>query len=378
MTKISIKTRGYPALKQRSRTTAVHGCRAADIIPGLAALAALVLLLTPQLCFPQSSNQQQVRSTQSFMDYFPQRGDFQPRLAGVVQMMDEALVYEKAKQKKEAQDKYAECVTAAEKLLTQSNRGYHDEIYQLVGFAQEKLGHVDEALKAYRKSLELRANNPVVIFRHAYLLKQNKRCSEAVPELREVLWRTKQNSHEALFLLAECLLETDQDAEALKLSQEAYKNNPLFPPVLRQLVSLRERQMAKEVDPAEKARIEAQIGLDLSTIVKQDPQDRDAALKYARLLLKQSDPLLNADRLKEAEGLAGQFAEQSKFADEQSVKVLFDAQIKQGQLSKAEQTLKQGLSAQPGSVLLKNAQRQLEIERGVQEKNSQENAGITR
>jgi tetratricopeptide (TPR) repeat protein len=375
MTKTSVKIRGYLARQWCSHRTAAQVGFAANL---LAAMALFFLLITPQVCFPQSSNQQQVRSAQSFFDYFPQRRDFQPRLAQVLQTMDEALALEKEKQKKEAQDKYAESITKAEKLLTPSNRGYHDEIYQLLGFAQEKLGHVDEALKAYRKSLELRANNPVVIFRHAYMLKQNKRCGEAVPEFREVLWRTKQNSHEALFMLAECLLETDQEAEALKLSQEAYKNNPLFLPVLRQLVSLRERQMAKETDPAEKARIETLIGSALSTIVKQDAQDRDSALKYARLLLKESDPLLNVDRLKEAENLVRQFAEQSKFGDEQSVKLLFDAQIKQGQLAQAEQTLKQGLSVQPGSILLKNAQRQLEIERGVQEKTSQENAGITR
>lgn len=345
---------------------------------GLVLALLFLLLVCSAACIAQSTAQQPNRGSQSFFDYSPQASDFQPRLSGILQLIAQARTLETEQQKKEAQDKYAASITAAEKMLVQSNRGYHDEIYQLIGFAQEKLGHIDDALKAYHKSLELRANNPVVIFRHAYLLKQKKQCNEAVPELREVLWRTKQNSHEALFLLADCLLETDQDAEALKLSQEAYKNNPMFLPVLRQLVSLRERQMAKEIDPAEKARIEAQIGLDLSVIVKQDPQDRDAALKYARLLLKQSDPLLNVDRLKEAEKLVLQLAEQSKFSDEQSVKLLFDTQIKQGRLGDAGQTLKQGLSVQPNSAALKNAEKQLEIERGVQEKTTQENSGITR
>jgi len=307
----------------------------------------------------------------SYLDYVPKPSSFQPVLQPVASLLEEGVGFERAKQKKQALEKFQAAVELAERLLRQTSRGYHDELLLLLGFAYDKLGRMEQAIQAYKQSLELRSNNPLVLFRHAYALRRKGLCAQAVPELREFLWRTKDGSHEALFVIAECLLETGQEEEGLKLSQEAYQNNPLFLPVLRQLVTLREKQITKTSDPAEKARLENSLIADLNSIVKQAPDDREASLKLARLLIKQGDPLLSNELLKQAESLSLRFAQESKYTDELGVRTLFDAQIRQGALVEAEKTIDMALSAVPDSVVYKTAKKQLEIQQGVEKNDDQ-------
>ncbi len=326
----------------------------------------LLSLLLPGFCFAAPPTLEQQHPAHSFLDYSPDPADYPGPLNPLVKLIAEANALDQNKQKKTAQEKFAAAIELARQLLNKTPRGYHDSIYQLMGFAEEKSGSLNDAIKSYRTSLELKANNPVILFRHAYLLKRTGNCKEAVPEFQEVVWRTKENMHEALFFLAECLLDIGNEEEALKLSQAAYQSNPLFLPVLHQLLAMREKLLSKEKNPEEKAKLENQIRADLAAIVKQDPEDRECSLKFGQSLLKDSDPLLNSDKLKQAESLAAHFAQISKFSDEQSVKLLFDAQIRQGKLNEADKTLQQGLSRIPDSAILKKAQTQLDIERGVQ------------
>lgn len=252
------------------------------------------------------------------------------------------------------------------RLVTELPRGYQDELYQLKGVSNEGLNNRAKALDAYAKSLKLQASNPVVLFRHAFLLEQLGRCAEAVPELREVYWRTKENAHEVLYLTADCLLQLGRNDEALKLSEEARKQDPQFVPVLKLLVAARREQLATESDPSKKSEINARIADELGVIYKQDPEDREAGLDYGRFLLKNSDPLLSAGALKQAETVARALCEKSDYTDEESVKLLFDVLVKRGDLKNAEQTLAAGMEKKPDSALLMNAQKQLEIERGIE------------
>ena len=166
----------------------------------------LFLLLLPGFCFAVPATLEQQHPVHSFLDYSPDPADYPGPLSPLVKLIAEANSLDQDKQKKTAQEKFAGAIELAHQLLDKTPRGYHDSIYQLIGFAEEKSGLLDDAIKSYRTSLELRANNPIILFRHAYLLKRTGNCKEAVPEFQEVVWRTKENTHETLFFLAECLL----------------------------------------------------------------------------------------------------------------------------------------------------------------------------
>ena len=137
-------------------------------------------------------------------------------------------------------------------------------------------------------------------------------------------------------------------------------------PALKLMVNARKEQRAETADPAVKAQLEAQIAADLTSISRMDGNDRESSLKLVRMLLKRSDPLLNSERLNEAQGIAQRFASRSGYTDDESVRLLFDTQLKRGDLEGAEKTLKKGLSKKPKSALLQEASRQLEIQKTLE------------
>lgn len=327
------------------------------------AYCAFVLILfpssSPVLALPEN------HAPQSFIFYEPQVSDFSTALKSVVQDLDKANQLAKAGKSGQSRDTYTKALKNIKALRKKLSRGNYDELYLLEGFTLEKLDRLEESRKAYKESLRYKSTNTLVMFRHAYVLKNLGRCDAALPEFKEILWRTSANSHEGLYLVAECLIKLGKQEEALKYSEKAHMTDPLFLPVLRQMVQVRQYVLAKEKDPFKKRQLESQIEAGLRAVLANDPGDREAAVAQAKLLLKQGDPLFNAKRWAEAENLVSHFATTSNFEDDESVRLLFDAQVRQGKMEKAEQTLSKGLEKNPKSQRLQNAVKQLEIERSI-------------
>ncbi|MCB0325854.1 MAG: hypothetical protein KDD69_19885, partial [Bdellovibrionales bacterium] len=290
------------------------------------------LLLAVAISGPVSADTSEMKS----MAQLPDPGAFQTQIRAIPELM---LAAEKLNRGKAltapAKGKYSEAAAEARRLLGTLSRGYHDELYFLLGVAQQQLGQSADALASYERSLALRSNNQAARFRRAELLQQANRLAEADAEFRELLWAGEDEKHLVLYRLAQVLIAQGKGEEALKLSEQARQQSPGFVPVLRLLVDIRKRQLELAENPTEKAHLEAQIAADLAVISAQDPTDRDAGLALARFLLQDSDPLLNAQRLAEAEAIAQRLADASGFADGESVRVLFDAQVKRGKLSEA-------------------------------------------
>src|SRR5690606_12546418 len=114
------------------------------------------------------------------------------------------------------------------------------------------------------------------------------------PEFQEVLWRSKESRHEPLLELARCALARGDKPQARKFAEEAQRVSPHFVPAHRMMVGFIEEQIAEAIEPAEQARLEAQLAASLALIVQHEPLDKASTMQLVRLLLTGGDPLLNS------------------------------------------------------------------------------------
>lgn len=333
----------------------------------------LALIIGFSASNPPVNAQSTPTATGSLIDYRPEAKDFPKQLAAGIRDLQKGIDLKKNKKIKESQVQLSAAVSKTTTLLKTLSRGYHDELLLLRGYAQELQGQEEKALADYQRALTQRSGNPLVLIRKAVVLKRLKRCSDAVPVLEEVLWLTKTAQHEVLDLSAACQIELGNKDKAMTLLKQARALNPHYLPLLLRVVELQQEQLALDSLPAQKRNLlEAEITTDLWTITRLDPTNRDAALRLGKLLLKTSDPLINADRINEAGALAKRFAEQSSYKDSQIVRLLFDAQIQRRNVKGAKETLAKGLQAVPESQTLKEAQMQLELEDTLNNEQSSE------
>jgi len=326
----------------------------------------LLSLSITSLCFaePSAPNAPSAPTSNSFLEYVPQLAEYQVEIHPVVTAYLDALkvpASDSAKQKAA----FEKVVSVSKTSLKNLSRGFHDEIYLLGGLAYEKLGLKDNALNWHAKSVQLRSDNPVPLFRHALLLKEKGDCQRAITELEEVIWRTEDHAHETLYITSQCLVALEQNEQAAKVLRNAYSRNPQFVPVLRLLITTRAELLATPTEPAKLEALEQESIRDLTTITTQQPDERDASLQLARLLIKRSDSLVNANQLSQAETLAQNIAENSDYKDDEAVRVLIEARLKRREFVKAEKALALGLEKKPNSELLKSAAKQLQIEKQI-------------
>lgn len=251
----------------------------------------------------------------------------------------------------------------AKKLLDELQRGYHDELYHLIGLIYEQRGEPEKALHAYEQSLQRKASNAGVLFRHAYLLRHQNRCRQAVPELKQVAWMSDTYRSEVLYIAAECMLEEGRSAEAITTLEEAQRLKPSFVPAAKLLLELRQESLKSLTDPKQRSETEAKIMADLSNLVAADPKNHEASLMLARYLMERSDPFFDTASLNRAESLARQVVTESDFGNEQAIRLLFGTQLKKRDITGAEATLDKGLTKHPHSEALQSAAKQLEIEK---------------
>ena len=298
----------------------------------------------------------------SFIQYVPAPVQFPASLSPVAAPLEQGLKAETAHKGNGSGD-LNRAVDTAKKLEKSVNRGYEDQLWFLRGMAHEGLGEEKEALKCYDRALKIRPNNLLARFRHGYVLKSAGQCARAIPEFKEVAWQAKDLSYEMDFLVGECLMTLEKPEEALKEFQVANSKNPTFLPVVRHMAATHQELLAKAVNPHERASLEAQLAADLNAITKQAPDDRDAALMLAKMLLNVKDPFLESGKLSRAESLAKKLVDDSNFKDDAAAHVLVQTQVKQGKLDLAEKTLAGALEVNPKSPELAAAKQQLALER---------------
>lgn len=287
----------------------------------------------------------------SFLSYSPRASQFPAALKTVALPL-------------EGKD-FQSALDAAKAVQPKLNRSFEDQLWFLRGLAYAGLGDDKSALDSFDRALKIRPNNLLALFQHALLLKKNNKCAKAIPELKEIAWQVKELAYEMRYLTGECLVVLGQPEEAMKQYEAAYKQNPTYLPVLREMIRAREELLAKTANPQERTVIEAQLSADLNNLNREHPDDRDSTLQLTKLLLNVTDPLLESGKLERAETLAKKMADDSNWKDSEFVRLLAQAQIKRGALDEAEATLARGLKAKPDSKELKEEREQLHIERTV-------------
>jgi len=300
----------------------------------------------------------------SFINYIPSPVQFPPALSPVAAPLEAGLKAEAAHKGSGAGD-LNRAVDAAKKLEKGINRGYEDQLWFLRAMAHEGLGEEKEALRSYDRALQIRPNNLLARFRHGYVLKAAGQCNRAMPEFKEVAWQAKDLAFEMHYLIGECLMTLEKPEEAIKEFQTASQKNPNFLPVVRRMASTHEQLLAKAVDPHERAVLEGELTADLNAITKQVPDDREAALTLAKMLINVKDPFLESGKLTRAETLVKKLVDDSNFKDDAAAHVLVQTQLKQGKLDQAEKTLEGALQVNPSSAELAAAKQQLALEKAA-------------
>ena len=255
------------------------------------------------------------------------------------------------------------------------SRGYHDELFFLEGLLYEQLSNNQKALDAYNSSLKLGMNNVDTLFRKAIVLEALKNYEQAIGVMREFLWLSKDNQHEAQFVIGRCLCASNRCQKGMGEVEAALTKYPRFTAAIKFLLEKKKLRLTMIKDPIKKAELEAQIATDLYRLVKLEPENREASLELARYTLLHSDPLVHAQRLQEAELIARKYVDGSGYKDIEAVRLLFDLYIRRGKTLDAGAILNKGLEVTPHAPTLLAARRQLEIQEKVDKLKSKESDG---
>ena len=329
-------------------------------------LFCLNFLLFVGVAFASPAEHENPAAFKSFLEYRPKSSQYSGALKSLTEAIEEGDALAAAGKKEDAQSKYRHAIELADSIDNSINRSLEDQLWFLRGFAHENLSQEQKAQQAYERALKLRPNNLLALFRHALLLKQANKCEQAIPEFQEIEWAVKDISYEMNFLQGECLMTLGRKDEGLKQFERAYKKRSTFLPVVKKLLAVHQEMLASSGNPAERAALEAQIATDLNAVTKATPNDRDASIALATMLLDVKDPLLEKGKLDQAEVLAKKGAEASDYSDDAFVRLLAEAQLKKGMLDEAEAVIAKGLKKKPNSAELATAKQQLAIERSLQ------------
>ena len=274
------------------------------------------------------------------------------------QLADPALQADKAKLKGVCTD--------FSKRKAQFPRGLSDDAELYAGYCSELLGDYKSALAAYEKSLAAKANNPTALFRSGLALAQLERCSEAANRFKEVIWRLSEQSYEPRYHLAKCQVTLEQPAAAAKSLKLALEENPQYVPALKLRNDLRRKALPELKDAKIAAGIRDKMIIDYRTIVAQHPEDTDSKAELARLLISGSDPVFDAEKLKEAQTIAAELAQKTEFKNAEFARLYFDVLLARRYLEEAKGVIKRALEETPSDPRLLEASLQLEIELGAE------------
>ncbi len=252
------------------------------------------------------------------------------------------------------------------KAKPQLSRGLLDDAELYSGYCSELLGDFEAALSAYERSLAVKANNPIALYRAGRALEELGRCDEAELRFKEVIWRLDQNSHEARFHLAKCQAATEQPALAAKSLKLAIEEKPDYTPALKLRNELRRKALSELSDSSSVKTLRDKMIADYRTILAQEPGDSQSASELARLLIMGSDPVFDVEKLKEAQEISAKLVESSNYKNADFARLYFDVLLARRDLDQAKEVIQRALVENPANAALLEASLQLEIELGAE------------
>ena len=248
--------------------------------------------------------------------------------------------------------------------ISQHPRGYHDELYYLLGLVREKAKDYDSAVEAYDNALERRARDPKLLIRKAISLKNSKDCKGAIETLNEARWWLTEASFEVELLLAECFFRLEQPKKAENLLNSAHLKNPNYLPIKNLLLETKIKKLERTPDPTRKSFLEAEIAILLEQINIIDPGNTKVTKLYSRSALRKIDPVMDSVKLSNIETKLSKIAQSTAYKDAEVVSLYLEALRKSGKHDLAKEVLDKGLTNTPESSLLLDASAQLAIELG--------------
>lgn len=305
----------------------------------------------------------------SFLNYRPNADDFQKEIRPAIDQLKAGYAISDANNPSR-QEKFRSAQDVISKLIESLPRGYRDELYFLRGLADEELYQSVEAINDYTTSLTLRGSNSIALFRRAALFEKDKNLTDAVVGYREVIWRTHGSSYEALYALGNCYQELGDKIKAVRAWEKAYLINASYTPLLRQIITLRKQMIDEAKTPEDKAKYQQQLYVSMQQLNAADPNDPEAALIYAQMLVDHADRLVNRNNMQHAEQIARGISEKSGYKNSAAVRLLATTLIKQQKFDESATVLTKGLKAKPNEPTLLSAQQQLQVERAVRESSS--------
>ena len=242
------------------------------------------------------------------------------------------------------------------------SRGYHDELFFIKGYAEEKAGLHKEAIQSYTEALKKRARDPHILFRRAFNYKQIKKYESAIEDLNEAKWWLKQVNPAVDVLLAESFFGLNKPEKANKLLEVASLNRPDYLPAKRLLLNRKIKELRREGNTPHGEHLSNQIYTSLEQMSLLEPRNSKITKLYAEFALPKIDPVLDSLKYNDIETKLAGVVKSSELKDEAAVELYVNYLKKAGKLDVAKSTLKKALNINPNSDKLLDLEAILAIE----------------
>lgn len=301
----------------------------------------------------------------SLAEYQPKAAHFGAGLREAAALVEQAFALNAAHQHPQAEPLLRQALDQLQRGKFKLPRGEDEQLPLLRGLAFEGLDEQKKALEQYDATLKIQPTNILARFRRGLLLSKLNRCNDAIQEFHEVEWYLPKLRYETSYLVGSCLQLIQKQAEAEKLFEESMKLNPAYIPALKKVIQHRMSLLETTPEPEKQKALASGIESGLTVMLGKDPNDRDAALLYTRLLL--SGPASGDPKARAAAAVqrVQKIVDDSQYKDDQAVHLLVQGLTKQGDLPGAEAALHRGLQATPNSKELAAAKRQFAIDQAT-------------
>ncbi len=198
------------------------------------------------------------------------------------------------------------------------NRGLLDSTYFYRGICSDLEGDHKTAIDEYEKSLKLKRSNKGAILRLAYLSAINKNYKETLTLTEELtwLWPNKEAPETPIYLNALAQKELGNLKEATLKLDQLDSINPKFTPALLLRKNLILKEINDSTDPKKVKILRDTYSRLLPRLISQDPENREYALEYAKILLHDGHPLHSPNILNQGIALTKKFTRSGDKIDE--------------------------------------------------------------
>ena len=186
------------------------------------------------------------------------------------------------------------------KKISASTRGQKSKLLFLRGYLNEKTNEHSQAKKDYLNVLKLNPRNSFVRYRKALSELSIGNVTTALNDTFELEWMSKFGLHDVLHLRGLCYEKLGKEEKAISTFKQARKKNPFHVPTIKKIADSKLVEKNNSIDPKRKKGLSRQLLTDLEIIHNKEPDNRNYSLIYARLLLEDSNKIINPQKNKKA------------------------------------------------------------------------------